>query len=167
MCVGLPILGAVAAIGQGIMGYMGAQAEYQAREDQYAANLTNAKTAMNDRTDAIQSRVLQEKAAASQQIQEAQIKGLQSRSQMRLAAAESGVSGVTVDAMMSDVLAQEARYISNTKTNFDYSRDYWIGEGKATAAQAQSQVNSVQRMAKPSFLPYAISAFGQALQGVG
>lgn len=167
MCVGLPVLGAVAAIGQGIMGYMGAKTQHKAQEQQYAANFTNSQTALYDRFDSINSRVMQEQEAASQQVEEAKLKGMQSRSSIRTAAAESGVTGVSVDAMMTDVLAQEARFISNTNTNFDYSRDYWVGETKAAASQGQSQVNSIQRTSAPSFLPYMISAFGQSLQAIG
>jgi hypothetical protein len=164
MCVGImPVLGIAMAVGQAAMGYSAAQAEYKANEQTYENNLENAKTASQDRYASINSRVMQEHAAATQDLQETSIEALRARASMRVAAQEGGVSGNSVDAILREAAGKEARYAANTQQNFDYQRDYWAGEGKATAASSQSQVNSVQRTAKPSFLPFAMQAFGSAL----
>lgn len=168
MCVGIaPVLSLVAGIGQAVMGYQGAKAEYKAREQQYAANLENAKTATFDRFDSINNRVLQEEAAASQDLMETSIDALKARSSTRTAAVEGGVTGVSVDGIIGDMLAKEGRYQVNTAQNFEYQKDYWRGEGAAASAQGQNQVNSVQRIAKPSFLPFAMQAFGSAVSAFG
>ena len=168
MCVGIvPALSLVAGVGQAVVGYQAAQADYKANKELFKANLQNAATATTDKYGQIATRIMQEDAAASQEIQEAQVEGLKARASASVAAAEGGVSGVSVDAIVRDTLASEARFISNTKKNLDYSREYWRGEQRAAQAQGQSQVNSVQRPAKPSFLPYAIQAFGSTIQSMG
>lgn len=168
MCVGIvPALSLVAGLGQAVVGYQAAQADYKANKELYKTNLQNAATATRDKYGQIATRVMQEDEAASQEIQEAQIEGLKARSSASVAAAEGGVSGVSVDAIVGDMLAKEARFVSATKKNLDYSREYWRGEQKAAQSQGQSQVNSVQRVAKPSFLPYAIKVFGSTIQSMG
>lgn len=170
MCMALPILpilSAVAGIAQGVMGYQAAQAQYAADKRTWKNNFESAKTATFDRYDSINTRVIQEKAAATQQMEEASIEGLKARSSARTAAAEGGVSGVSVGAIVRDMLSRETRYVADTQANFGYSRDYWIGEGKAAKAAGQSQINSVPRPSKPSFLPYAVSMFGSAVNALG
>lgn len=159
----MPVLSIGMGILQAVSGYSAAQAEYKAREQQYAANLENAKTATYDRFDAIQTRAVQENAAASQQLQENSVEALRARSSARVAAAESGISGGAVSSMIRDILGKESRFASATLANADYTKDYLASEQRAAAAQGQNQVNSVQRIAKPSFLPYALQAFGQGL----
>jgi len=170
MCVALPILpilSAVAGIASGVASYQGAQAQYAQDKATYRANVANAKTATYARYDSINNRVIQEKAAADQQLEEASIEGLKARASARTASAEGGVSGVSVGAIVRDMFARESRYAENTRTNFDYSRTYWAGEGQAAAAQGQSQINSVPKPQKPSFLPYAINMFGSAVKAFG
>ena len=163
MCVGLPVLGMAAGLMQAVSGYSAANAEYKAQEQRYKANLENTKTATVDKYGSINTRVMQENAAASQDLQEVQIEALKARGSMRTAAAEGGVTGVTVDSIINDTFAKEGRYANNVQTNFDYSRDYWVGEGSSARAQGQSSVNSVPRGTKPSFLPYAINFFSSAI----
>lgn len=167
MCVGLPVLGLVASIGQQVVAYQGAKADYKASEAAYETNLQNSKTALYDRFDALNNRMAQEEAAASNDAQEASIEGLRARSSARVAASEGGVSGVSVDSIIKDMFSRQSRYIVNTEKNLDFTRRYIAGEGRSAAAQAQGQVNSVRRMAKPSFLPYAMNIFGSAVSAAG
>jgi hypothetical protein len=160
----LPALSLVAGIAQSAVGYMGAKAEAKAQNQMAKANTENAKKATFDRFSSINNRVVQENAAASQELQESSIEGLKARASARTAAQEGGVSGVSVNSIIGDVFAREGRFAVNTQTNFDYSRNYWTGEGAAASAQGQSQVNSVPKVAKPSFLPYAVSMFGSAVK---
>lgn len=164
MCVGLPVLGMAAGLAQAVTGYAGANAEYKAQEQRYKENLANTKTATEDRYSAINTRVMQENAAASQDLQEVNIDALKARGSMRTAAAEGGVTGVTVDAIINDTLAKQGRYANNVQKNFDYQRNYWLGEGNAARAQGQSSVNSVPRGTKPSFLPFAVQFLSSAIK---
>ena len=165
MCVGaiLPVLSIAAGVGQAVVGYQAAQSEYQAGKQAYAVNLENAQRATVDRYEQINSRITQEEAAAAQEVQEARVEGLKARASASVAAAEGGVSGGSVDSIVRDMLAREARFVSATKKNLDYSREYLIGEQRAAHAQGQSQVNAVPRPRKPSFLPYAVQAFGSTI----
>jgi hypothetical protein len=168
MCTGfLPVLSLAASVGQGIMGYMGEQAQYEADKVTYKTNLDNAIKSSNDRYESINNRVVQENATATQQMEEASIEGLKARASARTAAAEGGVSGVSVNSIVNDMFSREATFAANTKTNFDYSRNYWIGEGKAARAQGQNQINAVPKPRKPSFLPTAVSMFGSAVKALG
>jgi hypothetical protein len=165
MC--FPGLGMVAGIAQGIVGYMGQQQQAQAQEAQYKANFQNAKTATFDKYDAINKRVEQENAAASQQLQEASIEGAKARATARTAAAESHVAGLSVNNVLGDMYAKQGRYERNTAVNYDYSRDYWIGEANSAHAQGQNQVNSVPRGTKPNLFATMLNIFGQAVGDFG
>jgi hypothetical protein len=167
MCVGLPALGLIASVGQAVAGIAGDNAAYQAQKQQYKANLENAKTATFDRFESINNRVIQESDVAAQQLQENSIEGLKARSSARVAAAEGGVSGGSVDAIVTDMLAKESRFAVNTQTNFNNQVNYWRGEGAAAAAQGQSQVNSVPKPTKPSPFAHIVNLFGSAVNSFG
>jgi hypothetical protein len=161
MC--LPGIGMAVGLAQGIMGFMGQQQQYQAQKDQYEANLQNAKTSTFERYDQINTRVEQENAKESQDLQQASIQAVQARGAARTAAAESHVGGLSVSNVLGDMYAQEGRYQRNTTVNFDYTRDYYKGEGAATRAQGQNEINSVPEPTAPNPFAAMLNIFGQAV----
>ncbi len=163
MCTVLAGLQIATTVAQGAMGFMGQSAQAEAQEDAYKANLENAKRSTFERYDAINKRVIQERAAASQQLQEAQIEGLQARGSARVAAQESGVSGISVSNVINNMYRKNARYERNTQVNFDYTRDALIAENQASRAAGQNQVNSMSHGVKPSPFAAVLNIFGQSL----
>jgi hypothetical protein len=163
MCLPVAGLGLLAGIAQGVMGYMGQQQQYQAQEAQYKANFKNAQTATYDKYDAINKRVEQEQAKSSQDLQEASIQGAEARGSARTAAAESHVSGLSVNNVLGEMYARQGRYERSTAVNFDYTRDYWRSEGDAAHAAGQNQVNSVPHGTKPSLFATMLNIFGQSI----
>lgn len=59
---------------------------------------------------AMRTQQQQEMISRAQRIQEASKRGMEARSRARVAAGESGVSGLSVDALMGDLTRQEAQY---------------------------------------------------------
>jgi len=59
---------------------------------------------------AMRTQQQQEMVARAQRIQEASKRGMEARARARVAAGESGVSGLSVDALMGDLTRQEAQY---------------------------------------------------------
>jgi hypothetical protein len=135
------------------------------QEAQYEANIANAKKATFDRYDAINTRVAQENAAKSQELQEANIQAAQTRASARTAAVESHVAGPSVVNVLADMYAREGRFVRATNVNFDYTRSYFQGEGAAARAEGQSQINSVPKPTPPSPLGAILNIFGQAVGG--
>lgn len=166
MCTVLAGLQIATTITQGILGYAGASDQAEATEDAYKANLENTKTATYERYDAINRRVMQDKAAADQQLQEAQIEGVRARGSARVASREGGVSGHSVDNVLRDMYSTEARFGRNTAVNFDYSRDALISEARNTRASAQSNINAQPRGQKPSLFGTVLNIFGSSLETV-
>jgi hypothetical protein len=165
MCVGLGPIGLGIGLLQGIMQFAGQSQAAADQEQQYQANLENAAKATFDRYDAINNRVMQERAAKSQELQEAQIEAVKARGSARTAAEESNVSGLSVTNILGDMYAKQGRFERNTAVNFDYSRDYWRAEGHSARAEGQNQINSVPHGTPPNPFAAMLNIFGQAVQG--
>jgi hypothetical protein len=165
MCLPVAGVAAVAGVLQGVVGFIGQQQQYQAEQKAYDTNVRNTQTATFDRYDAINTRVAQENAAKSQELQQANIQGAQARASARTAAVESHVAGPSVVNVLSDMYASEGRFVRATNVNFDYTRDYFKGEGAAARASGQSQINSMPHPTPPNPLAAVLNIFGQAVQG--
>jgi hypothetical protein len=175
MCVGImPILSLALGAMQGVMSY---SAQKQAANDQNAYYMANARAAQQAAVNsyaAEQNQAIQKRNAASQQEMETRISGMQARGTARTAAGESGVSGLSVDALVNDDYGREGRRIDSIDQNYAMDRDYLRAQMESTEAQATSRINSVQRARGPSFgdamLPIAGSRplhHGLLQQGLG
>jgi hypothetical protein len=150
-----------------VVEYQGQVAAHDAQVAMHKANVQNTKTATFDRYDQINKRIVQEGAAKSQELQEAGIEALKARATARTSAAEAGVSGLSVDAILGEMYAKQGRFARNTQVNFDYQTDYWRGEAESARASGQSNINSTVPNPKPSFLPTALKIFGQGVNAAG
>jgi hypothetical protein len=152
---------------QAVAGYQAQSAQHDAEVAMHKANVENTKTSTFDRYDQINERIVQESAAKSQELAEANIEAAKARAKARTAAVESGVSGLSVDAILGEMYAKQGRFARNTQVNFDYQTDYWRGEANSARAQGQGNINSTVPGPKPSFLPTALQIFGAGLNAAG
>lgn len=150
----------IASVGQAVAGFAAASQQAAAQNAYYEQNRKAAVAAANDRYASLSNRLIQERAAASQELQEKQIAALKARATATVSAGESGVTGLSVEALERDFLAQQGRQAQAIQTNFDIRRDYARDEMNATYHQAVGRINSVQRAAKPSPLPFIFQALG-------
>lgn len=142
-------------VAQSGMSFMQASAAADAQDQVYAENVKNSRQAANNQYEALNTRMEQERIAASQKKQEAAIEGARLRGTARASANEAGVTGLSVDALLSDFYSSEARYGQSVDANVAAQRLYLQGEKKAVQSQSQNQINSVPRGSHPS--PFALA----------
>lgn len=150
-------------IAQSAMQYSAAQDQYDAQMEVQKHNAINASRAAENQYANINIRAQQEDAARNQQQMETNIEAAKAASTVEVAASEGGVAGLSVDAVLRDIYAQQGRNEATLDVNQRMSRDYLAGEMKAAEAGGQGQINSVPIPEKPSFAPYLLNAFGTGL----
>jgi hypothetical protein len=132
-------------------------------EDNYALSVASA----NNQYRALQDRQQQETDAAAQKIQEGNIQGAKARSTALAAAGEAGVSGLSVNSLLSDFMAQEARYRSSVKTNLGYANSQLEDQKQGVYAEATGRAQSIQPyikepVATPDYVGAALRVGGSA-----
>jgi hypothetical protein len=162
MCVAL--ISVVAAVASSLVGYAGQMANYKAQQQYYEQNAKAARVATVNRYASIQNRQLQEHDAAAQQVQQSKLEAMKARSTARTAAGEAGVTGLSVEALLQDLSAQEGRYEASVAQNYQMNQQYLRGEMEATQDQGIARINSVPYPTKPSFGAALIGAFGSGIQ---
>jgi len=163
MCDPFTIASIGLGIAQSVMQYNAADEQYQQQMEVQRQNAVNASLAAENQYSNISIRSQQEDMARHQQQMETNIEAAKSASTVEVASAAGGVSGLSVDAVLMDIYAQQGRNEAALDTNQRMSRDYLAGEMKAAEAGGQSQINSVPIPEKPSFAPYLLNAFGTGL----
>lgn len=150
-------------IAQSVMGYQGAQQQYRAQQEFQRQNAINAANAASNDYDNLNIRSMQEDTAAHQQQQETAIEAAMAAGTVETAAAEGGVGGMAVGALLGDIYAQRGRHDAALGTNQRMNRDFITGQKTAVKAGAVSQINSVPLPEKPGFAPYLMNAFSTGL----
>lgn len=165
MCIAAigPILGAALSVA-------GAMAEYSAAKDAaaeqnayYEQNRLEAQRAARDTYVHQQTRINEEREAASQTMFEDSVKALEARGSAYTSAGEAGVSGLSVDALVGNIFAKEGRQHMATLTNYEMKRDEVRAEMEQTRSNAQARINSVRRASNPSAAPFLIKGLSGAV----
>jgi hypothetical protein len=157
----------------GIVGYAGQQqqanqqAAYQAalvqqRNQQISENQRLAQQSYLQQANQVNLKQQQEGEAASQAIQSTQIDALQAKARARVAAGESGLSGLSVENLLADFDRQDAVYRDSVRHNLQYSRLQSQEDIKGLRAQAEGRYQEIQPylpepITRPSFLGTALS----------
>lgn len=154
-------------IAQSVMQFSAADQQYQAQMEHQRQNAINASRAAENQYSNISIRAQQEDMARHQQQTETNMAAAQAASTVEVAAAEGGVSGLSVEHVLRDIYAQQGRNEAALDANQRMSRDYLMGEKKSAEAGGQGQINAVPIPEKPSFAPYLLNAFGSGLNAYG
>lgn len=169
MCIG--IIGGILSAGLSIMG---AAAQAQAANDAAAAqnayymqNAAEAQRAARDSYVSQNIRLHQEKEAADQKTFEASVEALKKRGTVYNTAGEAGVSGLSVDALVGDIFAQEGRRQMSIDTQYKANRQDVLSQMDETRARAQARINSVQRSSGSSGASYMIQGLSGAVGAIG
>lgn len=158
---------AVLAIAQGVAGFAAASGEASAQNAYYNQNRKASIAAANDRYASLNNKTLQERAQASQELETKQAEALKTRATALASAGEGGVTGLSVDALEGDLLAQQGRQIAAIETNFETQRFHNMDEGIATFHNTVGRINSVRTAARPSPIPFILQAAGGMLKPQG
>lgn len=132
-------------------------------EDNYALSVSSANAQYRQ----LQERQQQETDAAAQKIQEGNIQGAKAVSTARVAAGEAGVSGLSVNNLLNDFMAQEARYRNSVSTNLGYANSQLEAQKQGIHAEATGRAQSIQPyikepVAKPDYVGAALRVGGAA-----
>jgi hypothetical protein len=141
-----------------------AEARDKEIEENYALSIRSA----NEQYRQLQARQQQEADAAAQKMQQGTIEGARARSLALTAAGEAGVSGLSVNALLNDFMAQESKQREAIKANLAGSTDQLRSEMEGVQAAAAGRVASIPRYAKqpvdsPNYFGGAMRVGGSAL----
>lgn len=137
--------GTVAGVGAQVA-RASAQSKAQARQ----VDEINSATIAN--YDQLQARSVQEVEAASVQAQQNQIEAAKAKATALTAAGESGVSGLSVDALLRDLYGQEARFNSGVAVNLENTAESIETSAENVRREGKSQVNSLPAIDRPNYL---------------
>jgi hypothetical protein len=156
-------LSLVSGIASSVVGFMGQQQAYEAQNQMYKENIKNARNTARDQYAHTQNKWIQERNAASLEKQNANIEVVQATASAEAAATEGGVQGSSVNQFLASYYGKQGRYNDAVDQNYQMNRDYLFASMDQTKNQTQSQINSMAKPVKPSFLDAAIRIAGQGL----
>ena len=150
MCDPATIIGAMTSIAGA------AEQQQQAQRNEENANASYLNDARQ-----LNLRQRQEEEAESQRGMEADIQTMRDSSKARTASGESGVSGLSVDALMSDILRQNLFDDTKADSNLGATKAQIAEQKKGAETGRQSRINSVPY---PSFAGTALQIGGDAYE---
>lgn len=163
MCIAaLPLIGMLSSIGSAVAGFAGASQQAAEQNAYHEENRKAAIAAANDKYASTNNKLLKEREAASQELHEKQIAAMKTRATAAVSSGEAGVSGISVDSLMTDILAQQGRQTAAIQTNFEIKKAHAQDENEATYNNTIGRINSVRKASKPSPLPFIF----QGLSGI-
>lgn len=126
--------------------------DYMAQKKNSQANKAAAIASQVGQVNDINLRELQEKQAASQEIEAASRQTKTVLSQARLSASEAGVSGASVDALLNDIGAENSTYTGDVQQNLSNTQAQLERQKQGVYAQTQDRINSA-----PAPNPFALA----------
>jgi hypothetical protein len=120
------------------------EAQMRAQDAAIAANAALANKAYMENTKALQERQVQADEAAANKQQQVGVQTAQAKSTALTAAGEAGVSGLNVNALMSDFTRQEADYRFQSDTQLGHEHDQTNAEISAAQIQGEGRTQSMK-----------------------
>lgn len=135
------------------------EAMMRAQDAAIAANAALANKAYMEQTKALQERQVQADVVASNKQQDVNVRAAQARSTALTAAGEAGVSGLNVNALMSDFTRQEVDYRFQSATQIGYEHDQTNAEISAAQIQGEGRAQYLKPyQAQPVQYPSLLGA---------
>lgn len=129
-----------------------ADAQSAANQRQYE-NTMRARAANLNQTNLMQQ---QEREAGSQQLEQNNMAARAAKSTATVSAGESGISGLSVDALLSDLGTKQNRFNSSVVTNYDNSSMAIANQRENVDINAASQINALKTPAMPDYFGAAL-----------
>jgi membrane-associated HD superfamily phosphohydrolase len=151
---------AVGAV-QTVASYASAQQQAKQQTQQQIQNANASVDDWRNQQNQITQRRLQEQDALGQKLTQQNLDEAQAKAEVQTSAAASGVSGISVDNLMSDVTRRASANRQTEETNTDYILQQLSQQSKSVNSQSLSRINSVPNATKPSPLSL-IAGIGSA-----
>lgn len=149
----------VSGIGQAVMGYQAQQQQFAAQKQQYELNAQNARDATMAQYRQLDRKMRQESIKAEQEKFKNNIQTAKAAARAKVAAAEGGVSGVSVDNLIGDIYGQSGRFDTAVDANLETTNQFLQGEKDVAEAGGQSQINSVAIPTPPNPMSMVVDIF--------
>lgn len=163
MCDPISLAGFAIGAASQVTSFMSASSQAKTQNQLAENNRIEANKAAADQYAQIQERMLQEKAAAGRDLEDANVTTAKARGTAQVTSGEVGITGITVDSLIADYNAQQGKFERTNEQNLKMTQDQLRANLDGVKSQAESRINSVQKAAKPSFLPYAIGIASSGL----
>ncbi len=135
---------------------MAASAQADANQRQYE-NTIRAYNANVNQTNLMAE---QEREGAMQKLEENNMKARAAMATGTVAAGESGISGLSVDALLGDLSGKQNRYNTSVMTNLDRANSAIQNQRDNVYANAASQINGLQTPAMPDYFGAGLKIAG-------
>ena len=145
-----------------ILGAMTSIASYGEQQEQAKRNEESANAAYLSDARQLNLRQRQEEEAEAQRGQDADIQSMRDLATARTASGESGVSGLSVDALMTDIKRQNLFDDTKASSNLDATKAQIAEQKEGAKAGRQSRINSVPY---PTFAATALQIGGGLAEG--
>ena len=165
MCEAMTMMAASFAISAvtTVTDYIAQAQQTQQHNQMVQQNQEAAQANLRQEYTAVQTRQIQEQDAASVEKQAVASEARAARATALVSAGESGVSGLSVDALLADIYGKEATYKDRVSQNTGFTTQNLTAEMAGLRAKAQDRINGIQPMNGPSPLAAALKIGGAAL----
>ena len=160
MCGIMTALSIASSIGSVVAQQQAASAQEAANQRQYE-NIMQARAANINQTNLMQQ---QEREGAMQKLEQNNLRARAAQSTAAVSAGESGISGLSVDALLADLGTQQNRFNTSVDTNFDRSTQAIAIQRDNASINAASQINQLKTPQAPDYFGAALR-IGTALDG--
>ena len=163
MCDPSALIGLALGVAQTVTGYAGEQQAAAQHNAMVRQNQEAAQANLRQEYTAVQTRQLQEEDAAAVEKQSVSREARGARATAMVAAGESGVSGLSVDALLADIYGKEAEYKDRVTQNTGFTTQNLTAEMQGLRAKAQDRINSIPTRNGPNPLAAALKIGSSAL----
>lgn len=169
MCAPIALAAASFAIGaaQSVAQFQAQSEDAKAQEQAFWQNRSSALAAAADKQKSLAVREIQEGEKTTQKVSSSLREEAEKQAQARVSAAVGGVSGISVDNIVSDLGRRAAANRAVAEENYRNIALQLADERRATEAEAQTRINSVQRGRKPSTASLALGIAGAGVKAFG
>lgn len=143
----------IASTAASVAGQMQAAGAQSAANQRQYENTMAARAANLNQTNLMQQ---QEREASMQKLEQNSLAARSAASTARVSAGESGISGLSVDALLADIGTKQNRFNSSVETNYDNVSGAIANQRENISINAASQINQLKTPAMPDYFGAAL-----------
>ena len=129
-----------------------ASQQEQANQRQYE----NSMRAMAANVNQTNAEHMQQREGSIQKLEENNMSARAAKATATTAAGESGISGLSVDALLSDLSGKQGRYTNSVTTNYENAEMAINNQRENIGINAASQINSLKTPQAPDYVGAAL-----------
>lgn len=167
MCAPVAALGAVVGIMSSVASFSAKQQDYEAKAAAWRQNVVNAQAAARNDQQQLLTRQLQEGAKTVQDKHISYVEGAQKAAMAEAAGAKGGVTGLSVDNLVSDIQGKSLLNRTYADENYQMKAAQIQAQLDGTVTTMQSRIDSMPRPVSPSPLELVAGIAGAGVKLAG